>query len=123
MIKASDLRQGNLLNARYHNNTEPSGGGFFWSPVVVWSINGDLETITTKHGEDIPISEERLQPIPLTAEWQQRLGVRQLGMNKFEHLDTGFDLSSACEIKWVHQIQNIFFCASGNELTIKEKQA
>lgn len=58
-------------------------------------------------------------PILLTEEWFLRFGIKQLGMNKFEHIDSGIILECAYDCKYVHQIQNLYFAIIGEE--IKEK--
>ena len=59
------------------------------------------------------------EPIPLTEEWLLRCEIKQLAMNKFEHLPTGLDLECAYELKYVHQLQNLYIALTGEELNIE----
>ena len=116
-MEAKELRIGNFIN---HNN------GFFVGPFTVNSIHiSDLE-------RDNAYAKE-YEPIPLTEEWLVTLG--------FEYrTDTGFDgwysnpilgesirifevenkwykySSAHIVIKHVHQIQNLYFALTGEEL-------
>lgn len=81
-------------------------------------------------------------PIPLTEEWLIRAGFEIAYSSnfrlKFDHpkfTECGFDYSHVpdksmegfryyghyIKIKWVHQLQNLFFCLSGEELEFSEQ--
>ena len=81
---------------------------------------------------------EDYEPIPLTEEWLERFGFsvrKSLGFEAYDLDDTytiyynttatpyGFELSFGVdfeiEIKHVHQLQNLYFALTGEELTIK----
>lgn len=68
---------------------------------------------------------QRFRPIPLTEEWLLKFGFRSDGGDLFEKSDIalffsldkfykldGFDLS----VKYVHQLQNLYFALIGKEL-------
>jgi hypothetical protein len=77
-------------------------------------------------------------PIPLTEEWLERLGFRKVPVYKgnLSHLQWNKDYNGffvglqihegglyygRMEIKYVHQLQNLYFALTGEELEIKEK--
>ena len=86
------------------------------------------------------IDEDWIQPIPITEEWLLKFGFEKRGPvdalynDHWRHpnlnpvfseetftaltIDDGIDI--AYDIKYVHQIQNVFFVLTGQELTIKE---
>jgi len=85
---------------------------------------------------------EELEPIPLTEEWLDRFGFDEHWFKQYEFTNWGIkvrkDPYAISETKWivfhgfanqfselvslkhVHQLQNLFYCLSGEELTIKE---
>jgi hypothetical protein len=148
-LRAEELRIGNILNARFHHNTAPNGGGFFWRPVVVGTINED--SITTKFGERIELEEKLLQYLPLTEDWLLRMGFvkykSQWSLSVGGELSIYFDngniilwqVHESCysmdrvfrskrhnhpkpslEVTSVHQLQNLYYALTSQELTIKE---
>lgn len=116
-MKASELRIGNFYN-QFGNITE-----------VDWSTLKDLK--------DAPIDQLWCKPIPLTEEWLLKFGFKS-------HLDTIwihwskesglFQISTRLPqgsyglwingtmgcFEYVHQLQNLFFALTGEELTIKD---
>lgn len=103
-MNAQELRIGNWINDITGHETQVRG--------------------TTKQGIWIgdnagPGPEVAFTPIELTPEWLQRLGIEQLGMNKFIHISSGIDLSCSYEVKYVHRLQNLYFALTGTELEIK----
>lgn len=74
-----------------------------------------------------PYSE--IEPIPLTEEWLIKLGVdkdwlpdfsKKLNVRLHQSGRTFEIKRSGIEVKYVHQLQNIWHVATGEELTIKE---
>ena len=78
---------------------------------------------------------DQLSPIPLTEEWLLKFGFESdeitfefngftLGWykgDKMYYLPTGqISLRHKKEIEYVHQLQNLYFALTGEELTIKE---
>jgi hypothetical protein len=68
---------------------------------------------------------EDFEPIPLTEEWYEKLGLKKItafngavcwGNDKFVHSG----VHPECE--YVHQLQNLFFVMTGDELTIKAEE-
>jgi hypothetical protein len=72
---------------------------------------------------------ETLKPIELTEEWLQKLGFELYDSVEFRHFyrKNDFDLDEnyqpidfdCIEIKYVHQLQNVYFALTGQELEIK----
>ena len=73
------------------------------------------------------------KPIPLTIEWLLNFGLKMNGNNEEwkltdwhcgEFLEDCFYLmlgNVEYEIKYVHQLQNLYFCLVGEELELKEE--
>ena len=120
-MEASELRIGNYVNDRFD------------SQVIVCDITHT--GINLNYGYST-ISINELKPIPLTEEWLLRFGfVKIRGL----HLCKGYSLNSGeylvyiddrgvylktnknIFIKYVHQLQNLYFALTGEELTLKSE--
>jgi hypothetical protein len=128
MINPRELRIGNLvrgIDAPYPASIEgidPNGGVFLL-------------------GDSIPWEPSEVSPIPLTEEWLVKFGFKaenDLNLdfrfpNGTRHLitresDSGWYYGFECylvelpniELNYVHQLQNLYFALTGEELTIKE---
>ena len=113
MIKANELRVGSLVYVLYQVST-------------ITSINEfDVESHDCK---DIPI--EELRAIPITEEWLVKLGFVSNGINRC--WKDPIDLIYMGDNSWlylanqrhvnlfyIHQLQNLYFALTGEELTIK----
>lgn len=126
MIKANELRTGNLV--------------LFNGKVVKISEVGRL-TIEVEINElkYLYCKIEDLKPIPLTEEWLLKFGwgkgeydteyvdnvsLKQecLSYNvgaKMFCIETNGDIMEIKHIRYVHQLQNIFYCLTGQELELK----
>jgi hypothetical protein len=125
-LQAKDLRTGNLINCRYIG--------------IDRIIDDELEAVETNitHLSDIlkGNSDWEYSPIPLTEEWLVKFGFSKISIplvklsgetiNYF--LEGLFTSTSqwgsfrwhegyAIEIKYVHQLQNLYFALTGEELT------
>jgi hypothetical protein len=122
MIKANELRIGNLIILP----------------------NGDIGKISYHEIRLMVVAIEKpdYQPIPLTEEWLLKFGGKplengywisvtnlkaELHFELFKNTDEIVTTikSQFCDlildrIKYVHQLQNLYFCLCGEELTIKE---
>ena len=91
----------------------------------------ELYQMTIKENTDI-LGETEFRPIPLTEDWLLKFGAdNSLYMR---YLDFGyFDIYklndvwyvekegvTLCELKYVHQLQNLYFALTREELTIKQ---
>jgi hypothetical protein len=126
MINVQELRIGNYVDCerpRYYEKF-----------ITVESVCFDSINLNFREYEL-----EKLQPIPLTEEWLLKLGFIK---SKLEGYDVHFKYSHhllhssitalynaefsllldnvARGIKYVHQLQNLYFALTGEELTIKE---
>lgn len=118
MIKASELRIGNMVRGF---------GEYDGLPLPICSLHSD-NTFRLLVGEKSIgcFSTREIKPITLTPEWLERLGYKDLGgyfSNTKDGLwpqkDGGFlygDIEK--EVKYVHQLQNLHFALTGEELTI-----
>jgi hypothetical protein len=119
-MKAEELRIGNSV--QYAS----TGLHFF-----VGSINKDgLDVYNDIESTWIEI--DQFEPIPLTEEWLVRLGFEDRGsIFKLSSILIRYDegkfyfiynepFLESIEIKFVHQLQNLFYALKGSELTIKE---
>ena len=85
---------------------------------------------------DVIKQAEKFSPIPLTEEWLVKLGFKRWG--KFDLWKTyqttvctiagttqsGFELSKIprVEVEYVHQLQNLYFALTGEELKLTENE-
>jgi hypothetical protein len=121
-MEPNEIKHGNLVN---------------WEQNIHVIIGITQEKIMTKFTDDdeddAPYYHcyEHLKPILLTEEWLLKFGFEQ-GRNEwskdgecFEWFSDGyyFTAGDGCKIglviKYVHQLQNIYFALTGEELTIK----
>lgn len=111
-MNAIELRIGNLVFVSDDDHAAPIQAG---------GINA------MEHGQFKP------RPIPLTEEWLLKLGFRRSTDNDcvfsngtlavfFDKTDSFCELKGA-KPKYVHQLQNLYFALTGEELTIKQPTA
>ncbi len=98
MMKANELRIGNYV---YDN----LGG--------VLKIKGISLDSTLSH----------IKPIPLTEEWLLKFGLMsiktELGFwNNGDAIYFSYGFEKSIELKYLHQLQNLYFALTGEELTI-----
>jgi hypothetical protein len=127
-IKATELRIGNLVK--------------FQGEII--EIDGiDKFNIYWGNGNFAPITINGFfRPIPLTEEWLKKFGIEyekdiDYFFISFELADGDIELISntdelgtywfshqisTLKIRYCHQLQNLYFCLSGEELTIKENE-
>jgi hypothetical protein len=122
-MEAKDLRIGNFL---YYKNTN------------------DLGTVELIHKNHYECRDEfgiftpncSYEPIPLNAEWFEKFGYYDVNVpshfikdemtideHRFWDCNGMFiDDKNGVRIEYVHQLQNLFFCLRGKELTIKNQE-
>ena len=129
-MKASELRIGNLLKAKkdYHNQFHGNG--------IVSSIEESKFVILDHYPG------KWFEPIPLTEEWLLKFGF-YINPNyvhpSFDEyiLESGFGIGNfndefwlvdfldqtigSPKIKYVHQLQNLYFALTGEELTLNQE--
>lgn len=120
-MEASELRIGNWVNG--------IGG-----PCLVRGTTKGGIWLMTKVSET---DEFAVSPIPLTEEWLLKFGFEpyeNIGNRRLYHIETFIVESSIpaapvyytssreliCFIEYVHQLQNLYFALTGEELTIKQ---
>jgi hypothetical protein len=117
-MKASELRIGNLIT----------------------DIDGDVFNIKQENLCDFANGFINVEPIPLTEEWLLKFGFTRHHAdysngviyiknvpdnNEFEwgaypnELGSGIQIKNRKLLKYVHQLQNLYFALTGEELTIK----
>lgn len=124
-MKANELRIGNLVLADLHEEKE----------ILVESICSINNDVFNSTNGEIPFSS--LKPIPLTEEWLLKFGFEKVRYEKYSHeklnklrayphvMTNGFGIYlmgsySFPHIKHVHQLQNLYFALTGEEVTIKQ---
>ena len=130
MINLNELRIGNIVLYRQDNDELP-----------VLKIDGDSKTfcLDLLLGLNMEVNEQDIDPIPLTPEWLERCGFEKVpngisllvfeGYVTISSLFTGLPLTLSIDgnsmpldnIRYIHQLQNIYFALTGQELTLKEK--
>jgi hypothetical protein len=130
-IKATDLRVGNLVtldeNQRrdlWHNQIHAMKDVF-----MVKTIYSDGDIALELDDEIVDINLKDVSPIPLTEEWLLKFGFSKYHSNLFVLEKSGFSIhfymlheyyylsfdNRRIEIKYVHQLQNLFFVLNGGE--------
>ena len=125
-MKTSELRTGNLL----HYDEKIIYVSSILKNENIGMYNG--------YGFDKTTSIQCVNPIPITKEWLLKLGVEKNEINNYtkfgflsrlkpyleynDHND--YDLFVCCEIlstvKFVHQLQNLYYALTGEELTLSD---
>lgn len=130
MIKATELRIGNQVLWKGEIRNIAS---------IQMKFNYYSCSVSDRDGSIKYAQENELEGLPLTVQWMAKLGFRwnakdkryyiQIGNTLYLEYDTDFDVFIAPEswagscpwntVKHVHQLQNLYFALTGEELTIK----
>lgn len=113
MIKASELRIGNYYKAPI----EITGS-------IEAKINFNKERIfALSLGSMVLLYEfnllDLLKPIPLTEEWLKKLGFEKDGEVPKIIIIDDYQIYPNAKVAYVHQIQNLYFALTGEELKAK----
>lgn len=113
-MEVNELRVGNIISALGKTET------------IVTYINSDDNMIGSTDFADRPI--EDFHPIPITEEWLLKFGYRDIGEGWFMHdvniIQYNFKtkivnpMILGIKIEHIHQLQNLYFSLTGQELTI-----
>ena len=120
-MKANELRIGNLIY-QFANFTGESAGYYSAFEVTINVLRA------------IEDGANGFEPIPLAEKWLAKFGFIEnilcWNYDKFtiaKGLEDSFALTGYClgnvfpkEIKYVHQLQNLYFALTGEELTLKD---
>lgn len=125
MLEQKDLRVGNLADHLYAPDLFRHPGG--WMPNII-----KVQDIV-----DIEKFPDNYRPIPLTEEWLIRFGFEEVSKDTWhkESFFIEFDIQAGfgfniennqgvhllTGIEYVHELQNLYFALTGEELQIKEK--
>lgn len=126
-MEATELRLNNLL--MYGDDIVP-----------IMGVENNHESVLVKIDKDTAIDYRKLKPIALTAEWFQKLGFKEAYRSNSR---VRFDLPNYCrydfdldsnkilegflffgnyiKCNYLHQLQNIYFTLTGEELKIEHK--
>ena len=119
MIDPKELRWGSIVAAQ-------GGGipreGITWSDYAILEPYGVFMAQTNKCTYD---------PIPITPEWLERFGFLPYPFNggwrhesmwlEIDNMGGYFQYQHGCaEIRYIHQLQNLYYSITGQELTIKQ---
>jgi len=132
MIQIGELRIGNLvgLNNRVVRVESLNEG---------WSYFGGEQLEIGRQIVLLHVLFEKAEGIPLTLDWLERCGFEQKEvvnsdqdertfwahpkMNYYTYdgkkFDAGYGFGDLDHVKYIHQVQNLFFALAGEELTIK----
>ena len=135
-MEARELRIGNLMEL-------PNGE---ISKVTGFTENGKVWFVREPKHEECALKINQVKPIPLTEEWLLKFGFGEMGLSLgyfYKPICGNFSICSedfifninykryavsnvisvdlhGFEIKYVHQLQNLYFALTGEELTIKK---
>ena len=127
MIKHTELRCGNLVSLKYDGKTMTAKVTSVKEHYIEMDVMSDHYVFSRSNPADV-------DSVPLSEEWLIRAGFGEShnGWYKspiasaFDYIGektTGIwvvmDMESP-EIKWVHQLQNLVFALTGEELTFKD---
>ena len=124
-MKTQDLRIGNYVNHICNDElvTDVIAD-------VGYHLLSSPKSTTSRKDSDVV---KELKPIPLTEEWLLKFGFEKLkgwddtfffqlnGVQILEYNGSGYDYNSF-NIKHAHQLQNLYFALTGEELTIKQNE-
>ena len=116
-MEAKELRIGNYVSSKANTVIEVSG----------WELYNF--TVRENNSEDILV-----KPIQLTEEWLIKFGLTEKNKKgfgtfqdvssrviiTFNYANNGLQLDRRVKLEYVHQLQNLYFALTGEELTIKE---
>lgn len=120
-MKASELRIGNLVLDTFGKEVEVKD-------IMTYGINSQWGCSTFNY--------EELKPIPLTEEWLLKFGFKytkmEVGFNQFRKgilelsiTPNGYELFFTykwVKIEYVHQLQNLYFALTNEELTYEQQK-
>ena len=129
MIQPQELRIGNLLDV----DGNIIKVGRIDENLISWNVAKDTAKFKIWN-PFLPISDKRISPIPLTEEILLKFGyignepvfsekstIFTLGIHKiWKPFNIFLDEYYRFEIKYVHQLQNLFFSLCGEELKFKD---
>jgi hypothetical protein len=116
MINPNELRIGNIV---WESSSFTPGPADF-EEIFVGAIN-DIDKVVYDNQNNI-YSYDYLYPIPLTVEWMMRLGFEWNATDKRYYFIAPESWAGSCPwniVKHVHQVQNLYFALTGEELKIK----
>ena len=115
-MKANELRIGNLVTQIIHKNTHDQEIEIKVNWQEIWWISKGTNSY---------------KPIPLTEEWLLKFGFEKYEFdhkeNQYRHKDRLIvfrdgkfvDYGSSVILEYVHQLQNLYFALTGEELVLK----
>jgi len=128
-MEANELRIGNLVNSIGYDFYEDHifADGTYDEHLV------DIETLMFLEGKNPGYTSTGFKPINITEEWLVRLGFKDTGVAfeiETQKCLTMFSYQSekafyvgikdlVLELEYIHQLQNLYFALTGEELTIK----
>lgn len=127
-MEANELRIGNFINRHFEG-----GSGV----LEECNIRDIFDVLRAKNEKDFKFS---FTPVLLTEEWLTRFGFERGGYDSLFVIKGNFELAGDCpadypdqdvppmgitynnkltvEVKYVHQLQNLYFALTGTELTL-----
>lgn len=137
-MKPSELRIGNWIKTESHDYNHD----LHTSQIEIGSIESihlyDVFFRSQENDDLIKYDYNQIEPIPLTSEWLERFGFEKDDSRRTEsHPYTDYEKSgvridlpyfefhfnncdSGIDIEYVHQLQNLYFALTGQELELKE---
>lgn len=115
-MKANELRIGNWVNYRIYDKLDNPQEYFDLSQVDAI----DLQTLDNHYYQPIPITEEWLVKLGFI-NWDINAWINKISLHKqdgvyWHHSYSGHEIC----LEYVHQLQNLYFALTGEELQINE---
>jgi hypothetical protein len=122
VVQAEDLRIGNLIQDINYKSLWRIEC-FLGSEMA--TVDAGIANFSTDDNHDIELSEH--EAIPLTSKWLEKLGfvdgklneIKLISVNEFYFICfVNRSKSLSVDVKYVHQLQNLYYALTGVELSV-----
>lgn len=127
-LDTREIRFGNIVEVKVNGD---------WEQTSIWGFYGNGQFARIDDGKTSPLTAKDYRPIPLTEKWLRRFSLINddpkhkanfkggfmfyVGRFRFTNsVSEGFNNHElSLTIKYVHQLQNLYFALTGEELAVK----
>lgn len=123
MIQINELRIGNYV---YYNNEHKEVGVI---TKIITEIIPQVDYVGINHRNEIHYQSKHINAIPLNVTWLKNFGYKKENNDFYNlgHIVWNYDYNhlvcnkNGITLKYVHQLQNLYFALTGKELTLKKQ--